>query len=128
MVILLDTNSLVWLLDGGDKFGTKARATIVDADAIYASAINVTELTIKAMLGKIIIPDELEEAIQSAGLKMQVYTSTHADTLRQFPELVRHDPFDRMLLATAKTEGITLMTSDKVLLDLGLEYVISARF
>ena len=50
----------------------------------------------------------------------------HAEGLRGFPELVRHDPFDRLIVSQAAAEGLTLFTADRVLLALGKDFVVDA--
>jgi PIN domain nuclease of toxin-antitoxin system len=71
--------------------------------------------------------DDLIEDIMASGVKELSFGISHADAIRDFPALSRHDPFDRMLLAQAKVEKITFLTSDNNLLKLQLSYVIDAR-
>jgi PIN domain nuclease of toxin-antitoxin system len=127
--ILLDTNALIWLLNSptGGSIGDKAKEQINDAGEVYASSISVLEIRIKVMLGKLEAPDKLLDAISSAGLKTLSFSMEHADALSYFPDLSRHDPFDRMLLAQAKTEGFVFLTSDGILLGQGIDYVVDAR-
>jgi PIN domain nuclease of toxin-antitoxin system len=118
--LLLDTNALIWLLGrtDGDLLGTKAKLLIQNTDAVYASSVNVLEIRIKTMLGKLVSADDLLDDIAAAGLKNLPFDMSHADAITNFPTLSRHDPFDRMLIAQAQVEGMTLLTSDGVLLDL----------
>lgn len=129
MDILLDTNALIWLLNSptGGSMSDKAKDQINNADTVYASSISVLEIRIKTMLGKLEAPDNLLDAITSAGLKTLSFTMEHADALSYFPDLSRHDPFDRMLLAQAKTEGFVFLTSDGILLSQGIDYVVDVR-
>lgn len=120
MKLLLDTNTLIWLLGqiDGDSLGPKAKLLIQNADAVYASSVNILEIRIKTMLGKLVSADDLVEDIVAAGLKNLTFDISHADAITNFPTLSRHDPFDRMLIAQAQVEGMTLLTSDGVLLNL----------
>ncbi|HUD81041.1 MAG TPA: type II toxin-antitoxin system VapC family toxin [Patescibacteria group bacterium] len=127
MIILLDTNVLVWLLEGGAMLSKQAKSQLESAEAVYASAINIVELRIKSMLSKISIPETLFEDIKAAGLEVLPFTADHAEALGKFPELSRHDPFDRMLLAQASVDDMYFLTSDQVLIDLGQNFVLSAR-
>lgn len=129
MNILLDTNALIWLLNSptGGSIGDKAKERIKAADNVYASSVSVLEIRIKEMLGKLEAPDVLLDAIASAGLKNLSFAMEHAEALSYFPDLSRHDSFDRMLLAQAKTEGLILLTSDGILLSQGIDYVIDVR-
>lgn len=67
------------------------------------------------------------EAAHRAGLRELPFRERHAVTMSQFPQLARHDPFDRMLLAQAQAEDLMLLTSDRVLLGLGHDWVVDAR-
>lgn len=120
MKLLLDTNTLIWLLGDvdGDKIGAKTKQLIEDADAVYASSINILEIRIKTMLGKLHSDDDLLKDIKVAGLQNLPFDTEHADDITKFPTLSRHDPFDRMLIAQAQSENMILLTSDNVLLNL----------
>lgn len=128
MKILLDTHALLWQLGSQDdeKLGVEARRLLTTAEVVYVSSISLVEIHIKAMLGKLDAPEGMQAHILAAGDEMLSYSATAADTLRGFPELARHDPFDRMLLAQAWAEGLLFMTTDSVLLGLGLNYVVDA--
>ena len=63
----------------------------------------------------------------SAGLHKLAFTGAHAAALSRFPEPARHDPFDRMLLAQATTEGRRLLTADPLLLRLQPTVTLDAR-
>jgi PIN domain nuclease of toxin-antitoxin system len=127
--VLLDTNSLIWLLghDNDNLLGSKAKNLIQDADAVYASSVNILEIRIKTMLGKLISDDDLIDAISSAGLKNLVFDMKHADALTNFPTLTKHDPFDRMLISQAQVEGMILLTSDRALLELDNSLTANSR-
>jgi PIN domain nuclease of toxin-antitoxin system len=86
---------------------------------VYASSVNVLEIRIKTMLGKLVSEEDLIDDIFSAGLKNLSFEMKHADSLTKFPTLIKHDPFDRMLIAQGYTEDMILLTSDRVLLELG---------
>ena len=85
------------------------------------------EATIKQMLGRWQVPDALPARLTDAGLEDLPLTSAHAAAIKRFPELVRHDPFDRLYMAQAHEERATLMTSDRHLLGLGYAWVVDAR-
>ena len=129
MKILLDTNALVWVLahhDGG-KLGKDARQALQAAKVVYVSPVSVLELRIKAMLGKLEVGEDLLSDIAASGCDMLEYSGHDADAIRCFPQLARHDPFDRMLLAQAQTQHLTLLTADTALLCLDLPFVMDAR-
>lgn len=125
-MILLDSHVLIWWLAGSPRLGPRARDRI--GRGAYVSAVSVAELTVKAMLGRLVVPDELGRRAAEVGLVELPLWAAHADALRGLPDdLVRHDPFDRMLLAQASAEGIDLLTADERLLGLGLAQVVDAR-
>lgn len=129
MKLLLDTNALVWLLDKADggSLGIHVRDHLQQAEVVYASSISVVEIRIKSMLGRLKSQPDLLADIAKAGCLPLSLSDVDADTIVDFPVLKRHDPFDRMLLAQASAQGLTLLTSDKVLLNLNLSFVVDAR-
>lgn len=96
------------------------------ATAVHISAATVWELTIKTMLGKLSVPDKLATRLGEQGLVLLGISAEHAEGIREFPELTRHDPFDRLLMAQASHTGMRLLTADRVLLSLGRDFVVDA--
>lgn len=84
------------------------------------------ELNIKSMLGKLSVPDNLSKRLPEQGLELLSITAEHTEGIRAFPELVRHDPFDRLLVAQASLTGLQLLTADYVLLDLHRDFILDA--
>jgi PIN domain nuclease of toxin-antitoxin system len=125
-VILLDTNALVWTLSDGRLLGPGTRH-LLRRDGVHFSSVSVLELVMKGMRGKLSLPEPAAQAATRAGMRELAFTAEHATRLEEFPALVRHDPFDRMLLAQAASEHWRLVTSDASLLELDLSWVIDAR-
>ncbi|WP_330185308.1 type II toxin-antitoxin system VapC family toxin [Nocardia sp. NBC_01503] len=125
-MLLLDSQTALWLLDDNPRLGAKARAMISSATEVYVSAATIWELTIKAMLGKLTLPPQFTEAITDQGLAVLDITGEHAEGLRDFPELVRHDPFDRLIVAQAYSERLRLLTADGVLLGLNRRFIVDS--
>lgn len=125
-MLLLDSQVLLWVLTDSERLGPKAREVVGAATAVHVSAASVWELTIKAMLGKLDVPAGLPELLEEQGLVVLDVTAAHAEGLRAFPELVRHDPFDRLIIAQADQDGMQLLTADRVLLGLGRSFVVDA--
>ncbi|MGQ0572708.1 MAG: type II toxin-antitoxin system VapC family toxin [Pseudonocardia sp.] len=126
-MILLDSQAALWWLDDSPRLGPGARRQIESAAVVHVSAATVWELTIKAMLGRIEVPAGLPTRFVDEGLSLLDVTAEHAETLREFPELLRHDPFDRLIVAQAATDGLRLVTADRVLLGLARDFVVDAR-
>lgn len=125
--VLLDTNALLWLLADDPSLGSGARAVIQAGATVHFSAVSVLEVTMKVMLGKLTVPGDVADAARAAGLSELAFGVDAARGVALFPELVRHDPFDRMILAQAVAAELTLYTSDRTLLALGRVDVIDAR-
>jgi len=125
-MLLLDSQALVWLLDDSPRLGTRARQAISSAQGVHVSAATVWELTIKTMLGKLSVPADFSQRLTAQGLIPLSITAEHAEAIRDFPELTRHDPFDRLLVAQAACTGLQLMTADRVLLGLARDFMVDA--
>jgi PIN domain nuclease of toxin-antitoxin system len=125
-MLLLDSQALLWLLDDNPRLGPQARQTIRSAQGVHVSAATVWELTIKAMLGKLTVPADLSKRLTGQGLELLSVTAEHAEAIRDFPELSRHDPFDRLIIAQASRTGLRLLTADHVLLDLRRDFILDA--
>jgi len=127
--LLLDTNVLLWQLDmvDGNKLGPKSARLIKEASVVYVSTISIIEMQIKTMSGKLDAPKDCVSMITVAGDKVLPFDGESADAIRLFSKLTRHDPFDRMLLAQAYSENLTLLTADAALLRLEFGYVTDAR-
>jgi len=125
--MLLDSHVVLWWVDGSSRLGHDAKQLIDQAPTVHVSSATVLELTIKSMIGRLHLADDFESELWQIGFEPLSITPAHAAGLRAFPELERHDPFDRMLLSQARLEQFDLVTADSVLLDLGLPFVIDAR-
>ncbi len=125
-MLLLDSQALLWLLDDSPRLGPQARQAITSAQGVHVSAATVWELTIKTMLGKLSVPADLPARLAAQGLELLSITAEHAEAIRDFPELTRHDPFDRLLVAQACRAGLRLLTADQVLLNLGHDFILDA--
>lgn len=129
MKVLLDTNAFLWQVGSpsGSKLGPQAKQTLLDASAVYVSAVTIAELHIKTMLGRLNAPVDCCQMVLDSGDELLSWSPAAADAIRALPQLSKHDPFDRFLLAQAQTDGMLFLTSDTTLLDLGLDFVQDAR-
>jgi PIN domain nuclease of toxin-antitoxin system len=125
-MLLLDSQALLWLLDDNPRLGPRARQAITSAQGVHVSAATVWELTIKTMPGKLSVPAGLPARLTTQGLELLAITAGHAEANRDFPELTRHDPVDRLLVAQAARAGLQLLTADQVLLNLGRDFILDA--
>lgn len=112
MRLLLDTHIVLWWLADAPELRPEHRALIADgANEVLVSAISVAEIAIKASLGKLYAPDDIAAAIAESGFEELPFTSAHAEMLRGLPWHHR-DPFDRMLVAQALVDGLSLVSID----------------
>ena len=116
--LLLDTHLTLWFLDDSPRLSERAKALILNAqNQPYFSAVSIWEIGIKAALGRGDFNYEaatVRRTLVSFGHREITLTGWQAANLTTLPMLHR-DPFDRMLLAQALSEGLTLLTADKTL-------------
>ncbi|MCA9435011.1 MAG: type II toxin-antitoxin system VapC family toxin [Candidatus Omnitrophica bacterium] len=112
MRILLDTHTLLWTLADDPKLDAKVREAIInEANEIFASVASVWEISIKQSLGKLDAPENLVETLEATRVDLLPIIAKHAIEVRRLP-LHHRDPFDRMLIAQARIEGMTVSTQD----------------
>lgn len=113
MRILLDTHILLWWLGDDPVLPAPAAAAIADADnEVIVSAASAWEIAIKKAAGRLEAPEDLLDALAENEFATLVITPVHALTAGRLPPH-HSDPFDRMLIAQAQTEGLTLVSLDR---------------
>jgi PIN domain nuclease of toxin-antitoxin system len=124
--LLLDTHVLLWALDGNERLGPATRELLLATEAIaYVSSASTWELEIKRSLGKIDLPSDLISQIEDSGFAELPVRHRHIEALGMV-SLPHRDPFDRLLMAQARVEGLTFVTADRVILTAGLLGVVDA--
>lgn len=122
MRLLLDTHALLWWLDDDVRLDRSAAAAIAEADYVAVSAASAWEIGIKQALGKLDGPADLAAEMTTNGFTELPVTATHAVAAGELPP--HHaDPFDRMLVAQARLEGLTLVSRDPRLADYGVAHL-----
>ena len=111
MRLLLDTHVVLWQLSGERELSQSAVAAIAAADDLLFSVVSFAEIGIKAAAGKLVVPPDLKAKITDAGVRSLALSAAHGLAVAQLPTHHR-DPFDRLLIAQAMTEGLTLVTAD----------------
>lgn len=110
--LLLDTHALLWALSDPDRLAPDARGAILDpANEVFVSAASAWEMAIKAGLDKLRYPDDLEEQLTLSGFVALPVDIAVALSVRLLPRHHR-DPFDRLLVAQAQRDQLTLVTRD----------------
>lgn len=117
MKYLLDTHLLVWAAGFPDRLSAEARAILVEpANILFFSAASLWEIAIKSALGRddfSIDARLLRRGLIDNGYGELPVKSEHAVAIDGLPP-VHKDPFDRLLVAQAMVEGITLLTADEM--------------
>lgn len=115
MRAVLDTHVLVWALIEPRRLAETTRALLRDRNnQVVVSAASVWEVEIKRAVGRLDMPPGLVSHITEAGFETMDITARHAVEAAGLP-LHHSDPFDRMLVAQARLEGLTLVTSDQAI-------------
>lgn len=114
MRLLLDSHVGLWWLDDHRSLGPRCREHLEQAQEVFFSAVTPWELGIKRALNRIVIPDGLVDALTASGFTALPITAAHAEAAPLLP-LHHRDPFDRMLVAQAHLEALTLVTADDAL-------------
>lgn len=111
-MLLLDTHVLLWWLDDPSSIAGRARELIADSSrAVFVSAAAAWEITIKRQLGKLDAPDDLEDALERERFQHLPTGVRHALAVAELPP-IHADPFDRIQIAQARLEGLTIVTRD----------------
>lgn len=117
MKLLLDTHVLIWAAGFPDRLSANARELIADADNdLFFSAASLWEIAIKSGLGRedfTVDARLLRRGLLDNGYSELPVASEHAVAIDGLPPIHR-DPFDRLLIAQAMVEGITLLTADEL--------------
>lgn len=115
MNLLLDTHILIWALENNPALPDKAREAIIEgSNLVFVSSASVWEISIKKSIGKLKAPDNLLEELQSHRFSLLNINAEHALLAGELPFLHR-DPFDRMLIAQAKIEKLTVVSNDSIM-------------
>jgi PIN domain nuclease of toxin-antitoxin system len=118
MKLLLDTQSWLWLQSAPGRLDKRTLARLRDpAVELLLSAVSSWEIAIKYALGKLPLPappaEYVPDRMRRNGVHALEVTHSHALHVAQLPAHHR-DPFDRLLIAQAQLDGLTIVTSDKV--------------
>jgi PIN domain nuclease of toxin-antitoxin system len=113
--LLLDTHVVLWWRQDNRRLGRPGRDVIAAADVVHVSAASAWEVAIKRAIGRLQLDDPFDMHVQQAGFEPLPITFTHAAEVARLP-FHHADPFDRMLVAQARVEGLTLVTHDRTFL------------
>ena len=122
MNLLLDTHVLLWAASEPQRLSAKARTLLLDpANQLVFSAASLWEISIKSSLDRTnfkVDARRLWRMLLVNGYRELPITSEHTVAVNELPALHK-DPFDRILVAQARVEGLLLLTSDKIVAKYG---------
>jgi len=125
MRLLLDTQVALWWLTANKRLTRQIRAVIAESDC-YLSVASVWEVAIKFRLGKLpVSPQTFRDEMSAAGASILPIADSHVIATAGL-DIAHSDPFDRLLLATARVERLVLLTADGALLAQGRTEVMKA--
>lgn len=115
--MLIDTHVLLWWIGTDHRISSRVARLIENPDCtVFVSTATVWEIAIKAALGQLEMPLDLgsflRREIAANGFKNLPITFEHAVSVRDLPQHHR-DPFDRLLIAQSRIEGLPLVSSDR---------------
>lgn len=115
MRVLLDTHALLWALSDDQRLSASARAVILDPTSeVLVSVVSAWEMATKSALGKLQVPNDLEQVIAEAGFLQRLVLFEDCARLSSLAPLHR-DPFDRMLVCQALQDGMPIVTRDDMI-------------
>ena len=120
--LLLDTHVLLWWLANGAELAGDALDAIARAATVFVSTASVWEMSLKASLGKLRVPEDLPHELERHRFSVLPVHLDHALEVGSLPSLHR-DPFDRMLVAQARVEGVAIVTRDASIQRYGVQVV-----
>jgi PIN domain nuclease of toxin-antitoxin system len=122
--LILDSHIIVWALNG-QQLTKRTKVALGLADRLYCSAASVWELMIKSKDGGIELPKGWVDSVADTGIDLLDVTCAHALAIKAV-ELPHADPFDRLLVAQAMSEGFGLLTADQTLLKTPYPFIVKA--
>ena len=120
MSLLLDTHIVLWWLSDDSTLAAEIKDRLDHESDVYVSAATIWEVAIKQSIGKLQKPEDLPERVRDSGFRHLDINVEHAIAAGRLP-LIHCDPFDRMLIAQAKVEHLTLVTRDAEIAKYDLE-------
>jgi PIN domain nuclease of toxin-antitoxin system len=112
VALLLDTQVFLWWREASGRITPDVTRAISEDDVVFVSVASAWEVAIKVALGKLRIPGPFETAVEESLFDKLPITFSHASAVTALSPHHR-DPFDRMLIAQAMTENLTIVTHDR---------------
>ena len=125
--ILVDTHVLLWWLSDHASLGPTARELMANPrNEIFVSAATSWEIAIKKKKGLLVAPDDIDGVIEDEGFSKLPISLFHGEQAGALEE-IHKDPFDRMLIAQAQSEGLELLTVDETIPKYSVRVINASR-
>ena len=125
--VLVDTHTFLWWLANDSALGDISRDLLREPrNEVYVSAASIWEISIKCRLGKLKVPPEIDSIVEDEGFIGLPISLYHGSSAGQLP-LIHRDPFDRMLVAQAQSEGLVILTADPIFPQYGISTLQANR-
>jgi PIN domain nuclease of toxin-antitoxin system len=122
--LLLDTNVVVWMLSNPGRLSPGVRTTLNDPhNQLFISTASLLEMTSKAASGRLMFNDRMRSALTEICNWIPMLAE-HAFLVQTLPA-IHKDPFDRVIVAQATIEGLTLVTGDHLLAEYGVPVLLT---
>lgn len=126
MDLLLDTHSFIWFLNGNEQLPKGLKSSIADTtNKCFLSIASLWEIAIKSSLGKLELKgnfNRIASFLTDNDIEILPITFEHLQHLIQLP-FHHRDPFDRIIIAQALTEGLAIATGDEIFPDYGVNCI-----
>jgi PIN domain nuclease of toxin-antitoxin system len=111
--LLLDSNTFIWMVGQPREMSATVRQELADPrNDRFVSIVSMWEIAIKVSIGKLTLPGELEVAVEGMAARLLPISMAHVGRVQRLP-FHHRDPFDRILVAQAIEEGLTIVTRDR---------------
>jgi PIN domain nuclease of toxin-antitoxin system len=122
-MFLLVTNALLAHLLFPARLGSQTVKSLSKAEGVFFSSVSIAEMSIKQLIRKMTFSTSILELAKESDLLELPFGIEAAVEVAAFSSLVGHDPFDRMIVASASSSQLNLITSDRAMLGLGLGWI-----
>ena len=123
MNLLLDTHVLIWSLENNATLSGDARDAIIEGkNIVFVSSVSAWEISIKKAMGKLKVPDNLQEEVGLHRFTPLNINFEHAKLAGELPN-IHKDPFDRMRIAQTIIEKLTRVTRDSLIAQYNVNFL-----
>ncbi len=116
MRLLLDTHVVLWELGGSREVSRAAQEAIERASELLFSVVSFAEIGVEVAVGKLSVPQDLREHVRRSGVRILPLEADHGLAVADLP-MHHRDPFDRLLIAQARSERLTIVSADARMAD-----------